>query len=214
MRKYDLKEDEQRVKYLQESAELISTLSSAVQQEVYAGRVAEAAKISLDAMKREIEKARKRRQNREKKQQEAIDLAPARALQPKSRNIRYDNMKSAMAEETVIAMSLRQPALLDMAGELKSGMFSSSLLGRVYSQLCLRHSQGLEVSLGVLADLTPEEASHIAGIAHRLDGPVNEQAYHDCIRTIRSEYEASSVSTEDDLMAYRDKLKKRKGIKE
>ena len=214
LRKYDLKEDEQRVKYLQESAELISTLSSAVQQEVYAGRVAEAAKISLDAMKREIEKARKRRQNREKKQQEAIDLAPVRALQPKSRNIRYDNMKSAMAEETVIAMSLRQPALLDMAGELKSGMFSSPLLGRVYSQLCLRHSQGLEVSLGVLADLTPEEASHIAGIAHRLDGPVNEQAYQDCIRTIRSEYEASSVSTEDDLMAYRDKLKKRKGIKE
>ena len=88
------------------------------------------------------------------------------------------------------------------------------MLGRVYSQLCLRHSQGLEVSLGVLADLTPEEASHIAGIAHRLDGPVNEQAYQDCIRTIRSEYEASSVSTEDDLMAYRDKLKKRKGIKE
>ena len=214
LRKYDLKEDEQRVKYLQESAELISTLGSAVQQEVYAGRVAEMAKISLDTMQREIEKARKRRQNREKKKQEDIDLAPAKALQPKSRNIRYDNMKSAMAEETVIAMSLRQPALLDMARELKSGMFSSPLLGRVYSQLQLRHEQGLEVSLGVLSDLTPEETSHIAGIAHRQDGPVNEQAYEDCIRIIRGEYEASSVSTEDDLLAYRDKLKKRKGIKE
>ena len=214
LRKYDLKEDEQRVKYLQESAELISTLGSAVQQEVYAGRVAEVAKISLDTMQREIEKARKRRQNREKKKQEDIDLAPAKALQPKSRNIRYDNMKSAMAEETVIAMSLRQPALLDMARELKSGMFSSPLLGRVYSQLQLRHEQGLEVSLGVLSDLTPEETSHIAGIAHRQDGPVNEQAYEDCIRIIRGEYEASSVSTEDDLLAYRDKLKKRKGIKE
>jgi hypothetical protein len=111
-------------------------------------------------------------------------------------------------------MTLRQPALLDMIPDLKAGMFSAPLLGRVYSQLCLRHSQGLEVSLGVLSDLTPEEASHIAGIAQRLDGPVNEQAYLDCARIIRSEYESASVTTEDDLLAYRDKLKKRKGLKE
>jgi hypothetical protein len=71
----------------------------------------------------------------------------------------------------------------------------------------------LEVSLGVLSDLTPEEASHIAGIAQRLDGTVNEQAYLDCIRIIRSEYDSAAVSSEDDLLAYRDKLKKSKGIK-
>jgi len=213
LRKYDISVDDQRVKYLQESAELISSLSSAVQQEVYAHRVADVAKIGIDAMKREVEKAYKRRQNRQKKQQEAIDLAPARALQPKSRNIRYDNMRSAMAEETLIAMTLRQPALLDLAKDLKPGMFSSPLLGRVYDQLRLRHSQGLEVSLGVLSDLTAEEASHMAGICHRQDGPVNEQAYMDCIQIIRSEYDSAAVSSEDDLLAYRDKLKKSKGIK-
>ena len=213
LRKYDLKEDEQRVKYLQESAELISTLGSAVQQEVYANRVAEVAKISLDTMKREVEKAYKRRLSREKKRQEAIDLAPAQALQPKSRNIRYDNMKSAMAEETILAMSLRQPALLDEARELKPEMFSSSLLGRVYGQLMTRHLQGMEVSLGVLADLSGEEASHIAGVASRLDGPVNEQAFRDCVHTVRAEFEAASVSSEDDLRAYQNKLKQRKGIR-
>ena len=213
LRKYDLKEDEQRVKYLQESAELISSLGSAVQQEVYGHRVADAAKISYDAMKREVDKAVKRRQNRQKKQQEAIDLAPAKASQPKARTIRYDNMKSAMAEETIIAMSLRQPALLDLAKDLKAGMFSSPLLGRVYDQLRLRHTEGLEVALGVLADLTPEEMSHIAGVSHRQEGPVNEQAYLDCIRTIRAEYDSAAVSSEDDLLAYRDKLKKSKGIK-
>ena len=213
LRKYDISVDDQRVKYLQESAELISSLGSAVQQEVYAHRVADVAKISIDAMKREVEKAYKRRQNRQKKQQEAIDLAPAKALQPKSRNIRYDNMRSAMAEETLIAMTLRQPALLDLAKDLKPGMFSSSLLGRVYDQLRLRHSQGLEVSLGVLSDLTADEASHMAGICQRQDGPVNEQAYLDCIQIIRSEYDSAAVSSEDDLLAYRDKLKKSKGIK-
>ena len=123
-------------------------------------------------------------------------------------------MRSAMAEEAVIALVVKAPALLDQATALRAAEFSSPLLGRVYDQLSRRHHQGLEVSLGVLSDLTPEEASHIAGIAQRLDGPVNEQAYLDCARIIRTEHESASVTTEDDLLAYRDKLKKRKGLKE
>ena len=210
--KYDIREDDQRVKYLQESADLISTLSSAVQQEVYGHRVAETAKISSDAMKLEISRALKRRQNREKKKQEAIDLAPAKALQPKSRTIRYDNMKSAMAEENVIALALREPALLDHAADLKPQEFSAPLLGKVFSQLQSRHIQGLEVSLAVLEDMTSEEASHIAMIFQRQQGPVSEQAFIDCVRTIRAEHQAAGITTEEDLLAYQSKLKKRKGI--
>jgi len=212
-RKYDLKLDDQRVKYLQESADLISTLGSAVQQEIYGHRVAESASVSYDAVKMEIGKAYKRRQYKEKKKQEAIDLTPAKALQPKSRTIRYDNIKSAMAEESVVALSLREPALLDKAGQLRKEEFSSELLARVFEQLKNRHAQGLEVSLAVLEDMNSEEMSHIAGIFHRQQGPVSEQAYCDCIRTIHSEHQASAVSTEDDLLAYQKKLKERKGIK-
>jgi len=211
-RKYDLSIDDQRVKYLQESADLISTLGSAVQQEVYGHRVAEAAKISFEAMKEEIRRAFKRRTAREKKKQEAIDLAPAKALQPKSRTIRYDNMKSAMAEEGVIALALREPALLDLAADLKMQEFSAPLLGKVFSQLQSRHQQGQEVSLAVLQDLSPEEASHVAMIVHRQQGPVNEQAFADCVRTIHAEHQAAGITTEQDLLAYQSKLKKRKGI--
>ena len=212
-KKYDISEDDQKVKYLQESANLISSLGSVVQREVYGGRVAEAAKISPDAMKLEIDRAWKRRRYQEKKKQEKIDLAPARSLQPRSRNIRYDNMKSAMAEETVIAMALKVPALLDQAGELKPDQFSVPLLAKVYGQITSRHEQGNEVSLAVLTDLDGEEMSHIAGMGCRLDGPVNEDAFRDCVRTIRAEHAAAQVSSEDDLLAYQNKLKERKGIK-
>ena len=213
LKKYDIREDDQRVKYLQECAELISTLPGAVQREVYAGRVAEVAKISLDAMKLEIKRAYQRRQAREKKKQEQIDLSPARNLQPKSRTIRYDNMKSAMAEETLLGLVLREPALLDKTRSLKAEEFSSSLLGKVYDQLRSRHEQGLEVGLSGLTDLTGEEMSHVVGALQRQQGPVNEQALYDCLRTIQSEHQSSQVSTEDDLMALREKMKQRKGIK-
>ena len=210
-KKYDITVDEQRVKYMQESADLISTLYSAVQKEVYATRVAETAKVSLDAMKDEIQRSIKRRQAQDKKKQEAIDLAPAKALQPKSREIRYDNMKSAMAEETAIALILRDPALLDSAADLQAEEFSVPLFGKAFSQLLDRHKQGLEVSLAVLDGLTAVETSHIASIVQHHDGPVNEQAFLDCIRTIRATHQLSTISTDDDLLAYQNKLKQRKG---
>ena len=212
-RKYDLREDDQRVKFIAEAAEFVSSLSNAVQREIYGTRAAEAAGISYDAMKIEVNKAFKRRIAREKKKQEKIDLAPAQALQPKSRTIRYDNVKSAMAEEGVLAMALKVPALLDQTANLKPEQFSSPLLAKVYDQLKQRHDKGLEVSLAVLTDLDTEEMSHITGVLQKQQGPVNERALMDCVRTIQAEFQISRVSTQDDLMAFRDKMKERKGIK-
>ena len=210
-RKYDIREDDQKVKFINEAAEFLSTLSNAVQREVYGHRVADAAKISYDALKLEVNKAFKRRMAREKKKQEKIDLAPAHALQPKSRSIHYDNVKSAMAEETVIAMILRDNSLMDTVKVLRPEEFSSGLLGKVYGQLQLRHEQGLDVSLAVLDDLSAEEMSHVTAVYHRQTGPVNEQALLDCVRTIQAENRSAKVTSEDDLMAFRNALRERKG---
>ena len=212
-KKYDLGDDDARVKYIAEAAEFISTLPSAVQREVYGTRAAEAAGISFEAMKIEANKAFKRRMAREKKKQEKIDLAPARNLQPHSRNFHYDNIKSAMAEETVIAMALKEPALLDQTGILSQGHFSSELLGRVFDQLIRRHTEGYEISIGILTDFTSEEMAHVAGISQRQQGPVSEQAFQDCIRTILDEYGRANVDSDADIMALRNKMKERKGIR-
>ena len=212
-KKYDLGDDDARVKYIAEVAEFISTLPSAVQREVYGTRAAEAAGISFEAMKIEANKAFKRRMAREKKKQEKIDLAPARNLQPHSRNFHYDNIKSAMAEETVIAMALKEPALLDQTGILSQGHFSSELLGRVFDQLIRRHTEGYEISIGILTDFTSEEMAHVAGISQRQQGPVSEQAFQDCIRTILDEHGRANVDSDADIMALRNKMKERKGIR-
>ena len=213
LKKYDIRDDDQKVKYLQESAELICTLGSSVQREVYAGRVAETAKISMDAMKLEVNRAFKRRIAREKKKQEKIDLSPAKNHQPKDNKIRYDNMKSAMAEEMVVLLCLREPALLDHTRDLKPEMFSSQLLGKIFAQLVSRHREHLEVSLAGLTELSPEEMSHIAGLLQRQEGPVNEQALLDCVDTIRREHQSKTVVTDDDFRAHMERMKKSKGYK-
>ena len=146
----------------------------------------------------------------QRKKKERENLAPAKALQPKDRSIRYDNMKSAMAEEGIIAQIFREPALLDECRNLKGSSFSVPLLGRVYDALSSRYRDGLEVSLSVL-ELSPEEMSHVAGITQRHQSVVNADAFKDCVNTVLSQHQSAGVSSDDDLMALRNKLKERKG---
>ena len=212
--KYNLKIDEEKIQFIHESAELISTLGSAVQREIYGHRIAEAGGISFESMHLEIGKAYKRRIAREKKRQEKMNLAPVKTHQPESRSIRYDNMKSAMAEEGIIALVLKDPSLLSAAGALTGAQFSVPLLGRVYDQLIQRYQQGLEVSLGVLTDLTPEEMSHITGICQNKQINACETAFKDCLAIIHGVTQAKEIASDDDLLAFRDKLKERKGTKQ
>ncbi len=205
-RKYDLGLDEQRVEFLKAAAELLAGVSSAVQREVYGTRVAETAKITWDAMKLEIDKAYRRRQKQAKKQQEKIDLAPADRLRPKSRTIRYENLRSAAAEEGLLGLIFREPGLLEQV-DLEPEMFSCSLLGQCYKLLRLRYRQGLQVSLACLEGFTQEEISHLTAIFQKQQGTVNENALKDYVATIRREHQLKNATSIEDLLAVRDAIR-------
>jgi DNA primase len=212
-KKYDISVDDQKVQFVNECAALIATLDSPIKREIYGKRVAEAASLSEKAVEMEVNKAQKIRRAREKKAQEKIDLAPAQAFQRRgSSKVPYNNVKSGVAEQGLIAMLMRESALLGQAGDLKAEEFSVPLFAKVYTQIKERAAMGLEVSLATLTDLTDDEMSHMAGIVYEQDA-INEKAFADCVRTVRSEHQSKQVSSEDDLMAIRQRMKERKGLK-
>ena len=213
-RKYNIKEDDQRVRFIQECAQLISTLPSSVQREVYGHRVAEVGGISFEAMEMEVKKAYGRRQHKEQRAWEKENLAPAQNLQPKTRTIRYEHVKSARAEEGLLAMALRDPSLLDLAQQLKPAEFSVPLFSKVYVQLWQRYSSGLQLSVAALEDLDEDEMSLMAALAQSRPGPVNEQAFRDYVATIHAEYERRTASSMDDIMTMRNKRKESTGYRE
>ena len=212
-KKYDISVDDQKVQFVNECAALIATLDSPIKREIYGKRVAEAASLSEKAVEMEVNKAQKIRRAREKKAQEKIDLAPAQAFQRRgSSKVPYNNVKSGVAEQGLIAMLMRESALLGQAGDLKAEEFSVPLFAKVYTQIRERVAMGLEVSLATLTDLTDDEMSHMAGIVYEQDA-INEKAFADCVRTVRSEHQSKQVASEDDLMAIRQRMKERKGLK-
>jgi DNA primase len=212
-KKYDISIDEQKVQFVSECAALIATLDSPIKREIYGKRVAQAASLSEKTVEMEVEKSRKIRIAREKKAQEKIDLAPAQAFQRRgSSKVPYNNVKSGVAEQGLIAMLMRESALLSQAGDLKPEEFSVPLFGKVFAQIRERTDLGLEVSLGTLTDLSEDEMSHMAGIVYQQD-VINEDAFRDCVRTVRAEHQSKQVTTEDDLMAIRKRMMERKGMK-
>lgn len=214
MKKYDLHDDEQRVQFIAEAAEFVSTLNNAVQREIYGNRAAEAASISSEAMKIEVEKAIKRYWNQQKRKQEKHDLSPAVNVQPRERSLRYDNVKSARAEERVVAMLLREPALISQCQNLSEGFFSSPLLGKAYSQISRRAQTGLDTSFASLTDFNAEETAHLASLVNNQGNVVDEVEFKDCIRTIQSAYQYRTVKSsgsDEDLLAIRNSMQSRKG---
>ena len=139
---------------------------------------------------------------RQEKQQLRRDLAPAAQLQPKARELRYTNIRSARAEEGVLRLLLLDPGLLGEMDGLTGEEFSSPLLGRAFDLLRRRGEEGLSLHLGALAqELTGEEMDHLAQVASQPESAANgKQALRDYISVIRGEALLRKSGREDELL--------------
>lgn len=210
--RHDLSDEEGRLAYLKEAVATVAALQSPIEREIYGNKAAAAAGISAAAMAQEVARYRKDKTWQARRTQAKKDLSPATHLQPKVRQLRYDNIRSARAEEGVIRLLFLEPALLEQTGGLLPEQFSSPLLGRIYALLRQRHSQGLSLQPGTLAgDLTAEEMGHLTGILEQPESRSNSsQALHDYLEIIETESAKRGGTGLDPLMAARDKFREKK----
>ena len=211
--KYDLSGDEARVAYCEEVSELLSALANPVEREIYATRAAETAKITPEAMKLEVQRALRRRNSREKRQELRRDLNPAAQLQPKERELRYDNIRSARAEEGVLRLLTQDASLFPDAPPLTEAQFSSPLLGRAFRLLWQAKAAGRVPSLPALGEqFSQEEMNHLTGICQQPESLKNgRQALADYIRIVQAEAAKRSGGAVDPLLAATEKYKDKKG---
>ena len=208
--RYDLSSDEGRIGYAGEMAEELCKLENAVERDVYTNRAAQTAGLSPEAMKLEVQRAFKRRVARDRKMRERQELNLSRTLQPTERAIRYDDLRSAMAEEGVIRLLMQDDGLFPAEPPLREDEFSSPLLGRIYSELW--RCRGGSSMAALSAALTPEEMSHLTTLLQKPESAANApQALADYIRIIREECaKRSGRSAMDALSAARDTYKDKK----
>ena len=208
---FDLGTDEGRVGYLKAAGKLIASLPGSVEREIYGIRAAEKAGVSKDAFLGEVARVRRQNAAAARKQRDREATAPLRAAQPQSRELRFENVRSAMAEEGVLNLLCRFPeqfGSLPLAG----ADFTSPALGGLYEAVMARVRQGRSVSMAALSQqFSPEELTLLAGILQHdeISAAAAQQAMGDYIDKIRAERDKAARA--DDLRGYAEKLKQTKG---
>ena len=212
--KYDLRDDEQRIAYAGEISQLIAALPNAVEREVYAGRAAERAGISREAMLLEVKRAYGKRKSQDRRSLQKENQNVSALHQPRARSLRYDDMRSAMAEEGIIRLLFLDGTLAQRCRELSPDDFSSPLLAEAYQLLLEAANQGRSPSPAMLeGHFSPEEMGHLTTVLQKPESPsAVDRALADYIRVIQeSADKRRSGVPADPLLAAKDKFKEKKG---
>ena len=148
--KYDLTDDMQRLEYLRAVCTMLAEIASPVEREVWCSRAAAGCGVTADALKQEVERQRKRNLKNSRKQYERSLTRPTRNAQPQEKKLRYDDIRSAVAEEGVIRLLLLDPGMIQECS-LEAEEFTSPVLRRLYEDLRRRQKEGRSVTPSALA---------------------------------------------------------------
>ncbi|MBR3751981.1 MAG: DNA primase [Ruminiclostridium sp.] len=212
--KYDLSDPVQKTEFARAAAEMLAALDSPVEREVYAGQVAELTGIGKPALLQEIERARKDKVWAARKKQNRRDMTPVTQVQPKARQMRYENTRSARAEEGILRLLMLDGALIRETAGLEPDHFSSQYLGKIYAVLRRRLLEGRAIQLGMLeGELDRDEIELLAEILRQPEAlEQGSKAMADYRAILEAEQMKKQVSQEADLLAVRDRLRQKKSI--
>lgn len=213
--KYDLTDPMQKTEFARAGAEMLSQLDSPVEREVYAGQLSKTTGVGKDALLQEVKRCRSQRFRQEKKKQERRNLTPVNQIQPKARQLRYDNPRSARAEEGILRLLMLDGSLVQYTHGLTPESFSSPVLGKIYGVLVEHLDRGRSLQLGTLeGELEGEETTLLAEILGQPEALENGAAAMADYRSVLETEHMKQQTTTDDavLLAARETYRKKKSI--
>ena len=215
---FDLKKDEEKIGFIKKSIPMLIAIESPVEREVYARRVAETAGVSPQSVLSEVARAITAQSRKEKWEQIRKSMSPSISVKPQVSGIRYDNIRSARAEEGIIGLLLADATLLEQMerGGLKSNDFTSDYLKKLFVMLSDRHREGKSTEVAAMgAFLTEDEMKQLTVIACMPVPGDRSKAIADYINSIRDEKAkravASQSDADDDLLAFQALQREKKG---
>ena len=126
--KFDLSDDRQRVAYAEEVSGVLAGLENAVEREIYTARAAEAAGLTAEALRLEVDRAFKRKTRKEKRDRERREMSPAVTLQPGARVVIPTGLAMALPSKDYVALVFARSGL-----GIKKGVCLSNGVGVIDS---------------------------------------------------------------------------------
>lgn len=163
---------EQRVQYLNEAAGILATLENRIEQEVYAGRLAQQTGVLTATVLNQVRAlGRKNEKKRLLKKFQAVEREAA-GLTDRVNPEKSGHLRAAVAEEALIAYLMKYPENAEkITSLLPPEKFITAFNRRVYTIIVGRITNGKAVGLADLSEeFTMDEVSSLARILAVQDG--------------------------------------------
>ncbi len=208
--KYDLSVDEEKVAFVKEAADTVAQLPGSVERQVYSMRIASLVGMPKELVSDEVERRRKKALASARKQSDREQSRPEKMAQPREKEFRYEDPRSAAAEEGVCRLLFLDPGLCKGKKMPPPEDFSSPALAKIYAVLLEKQKNGDIISIASMsAALPPQEVSLLAELLQKPEALRNgDKALSDYIERIRQQKESK---TNADLLSLANRLKETKG---
>ena len=187
---YDISDTAGRVEYISKASEIIAHLDSAVEREIYAGRLAKTVDVTPEVLKTDIERKHKTMITREQKKQVAAETQNINGVRDNINRERSQNLLAARAEEMLIVLLAKNPELLGFICEnITADDFVTGFNKKIFEFYINGLTQDKTAStLSLSESFEPNEVSKITFILNTavLSGDPKTQVL-DCITTIKAQ---------------------------
>ena len=185
----DLNSEDGRLKYLAAAAEIIAATDDIMTRDIYIGRLSEKYGVSRTALNARIDELRKRN-SRQKQKKEISEIIRPKFTKDDINPERRKSVKGTAAEETLIAVLLKNPDFYKIAlDKLPPEKMLTSLNRRIYETIIsvLEHGGSLDIS-AFAEKLLPAEIGYLVSLQNSEKAGKNpEIVLKDCIGVILEE---------------------------
>lgn len=216
---YDEGPSADKVKYLTESAKILSSCRSPIEREVFAHKLSSEAGINKSAIDIQIEKFSKQKNKIYQKKEFKNLKNVTSGINDKINPDKHNNLRAAVAEEMLISYLINNP---DKLGEVLKKIDCNCIITKFNQKVfkCVEKiiSEGKEPNLTTLAgfDFTMEEIGRITKIICSYNPSIiSSESAEEYIKTILEEKEKNKVKDVDSISKtkVRDYIENLKNIK-
>lgn len=185
----DLNSEDGRLKYLAAAAEIIAATDDIMTRDIYIGRLSEKYGVSRTALTTRVNELRKRN-SRQKQKKEISDIIRPKFTKDDINPERRKSVKGTAAEETLIAVLLKNPDFYKIAlDKLPPEKMLTSLNRRIYETIISVLEHGGSIDISAFAEkLLPAEIGYLVSLQNSEKAGKNpEIVLKDCIGVILEE---------------------------
>ena len=185
----NLESEDGRLRYLSAAAEIIAGSDDVMTRDIYIGRLSEKYGVSRTALTSKVDEIRKKK-IRTRKRKEISDIIRPKFTRDDINPERRRSLKGTAAEETLIAVLLKNPDFYSYSKEhLPPEKLITSLNRRIYEIIISTLERGGALDISVFAEkLLPAEIGYLVSLQNSEKAGKNpEIVLKDCIRVILEE---------------------------